>query len=106
MPAGAKDVLKDYLQGARDTLNWKLDGLSERDQRLPRTPTGMSLLGIVKHALNSEAIYFGPVFGRDWPTPEKLVPGGGPDPQSDWYATDSSAGARLPATTATLLVDA
>lgn len=40
MPADPKDVLKSYLQGARDTLIWKLDGLSERDQRLPRTPTG------------------------------------------------------------------
>jgi hypothetical protein len=41
MPSGPKDVLKNYLQDARDTLIWKLDGLSERDQRLPRTPTGM-----------------------------------------------------------------
>jgi hypothetical protein len=53
MPADPKDVLKSYLQGARDTLIRKLDGLSERDQRLPRTPTGMNLLGIVKHALNT-----------------------------------------------------
>ena len=53
MPPTPKDVLKDYLQGGRDTLLWKLEGLSERDQRLPRTPTGMNLLGIVKHALNS-----------------------------------------------------
>jgi uncharacterized damage-inducible protein DinB len=94
MPSDPKDVLKDYLQGSRDTLIWKLDGLSERDQRLPRTPTGMNLLGIVKHALNTEVIYFGPTFGRDWPTPEELVPAGETDPQADWYATaqESSPG--------------
>ena len=40
MATDPEDVLKDYLQGARDTLIWKLDGLSERGQRLPRTPTG------------------------------------------------------------------
>ena len=87
MPSPPKAVLKSYLQGARDTLIWKLDGLSERDQRLPRTPTGMNLLGIVKHALNTEVLYFGPTFGREWPTPEELVPADGLDAQADWYAT-------------------
>ena len=94
MPTDPKDVLKTYLQGARETLIWKLDGLSERNQRLPRTPTGMNLLGIVKHALNTEALYFGPTFQREWLTPEELVPTGRTDPQADWYATaqESSAG--------------
>lgn len=87
MPSDPKDVLKSYLQGARDTLLWKLEGLSERDQRLPRTPTGMNLLGLVKHALNWEVVYFGPTFGREWPSPEELVPVHGTDPQADWYAT-------------------
>jgi hypothetical protein len=95
MPSDPKDVLKDYLRGARDTLIWKIDGLSERDQRLPRTPTGMSLLGIVKHALNTEVLYFGPTFGREWPTPEELVPAGGSDPQADWYATGQESSADL-----------
>ncbi len=95
MPADPKDVLKSYLQGARDTLIWKLDGLSERDQRLPRTPTGMNLLGIVKHALNTEVVYFGPTFGREWPTPEELAPTGGSDPQADWYATAQESAAGL-----------
>jgi Protein of unknown function (DUF664) len=87
MPTDSKAVLKNYLQGARDTLIWKLDGLSERDQRLPRTPTGLNLLGIVKHALHTEVWYFGPTFGREWRTPEELVSSGDPDPQADWYAT-------------------
>ncbi len=63
---------------ARDVLLWKLEGLSEHDLRLPRTPTGTNLLGLVKHALNTEVIYFGPTFGREWLTPDELVSHEGP----------------------------
>jgi hypothetical protein len=94
MPAEPEDVLKSYLQGARDTLVWKLESLSERDQRPPRTPTGMNLLGIVKHALHTEVLYFGPTFGREWPTPEELVAPDDADPQADWCATAGSAAGR------------
>src|SRR5690349_2599487 len=82
-----KTVLHHYLQATRDDLIWKLDGLSERDARLPRTPTGNNLLGVVKHCLNIEAGYF----GRTFPTPEELVPGDAfeHDPQADWYATEN-----------------
>ena len=69
-----KTVLRRYLQLTRDSLIWKLDGLGERDARLPRTPTGNNLLGVLKHCLNVEAGYFGPTFGREFPTPEQLVP--------------------------------
>lgn len=89
MATPPKDVLKDYLRGARDVLLWKLAGLSERDLRLPRTPTGTNLLGLVKHALNSEVIYFGPTFGRQWPTPNELVSPEDPDPLAGWYATET-----------------
>lgn len=95
MATAPKDVLKDYLQGARDVLLWKLEGLSERDLRLPRTPTGTNLLGIVKHALNIEVIYFGPTFGRQWPTPDELVSPDDADPQSDWYATETETAAGI-----------
>src|SRR5438067_10705450 len=44
-----KTVLRHYLQLTRDSLIWKLDGLGERDARLPRTPTGNNLLGVLKH---------------------------------------------------------
>ena len=39
----AKGALQHYLQEARDPILWKLDGLGERDLRLPRTPTGTNL---------------------------------------------------------------
>ena len=83
-----KAVLHHYLRQTRDDLIWKLDGLSERDARLPRTSTGNNFLGIVKHCLNVEAGYFGPTFGREFPAGGELVPmqAYDEDPQADWYA--------------------
>lgn len=61
---GHKADLHRYLQGAREALLWKLDGLSEYDVRRPMTPTGTNLLGIVKHVASVELGYLGDVFGR------------------------------------------
>jgi uncharacterized damage-inducible protein DinB len=85
-----KAALHRYLRATRDDLIWKLDGLSEREVRLPRTATGNNLLGIIKHCLNVEAGYFGPTFGREFPTPDELVPmqAFDEDPQADWYARE------------------
>jgi uncharacterized damage-inducible protein DinB len=71
MPANdPKDVLRRYLQLAREALLWKLEGLSEYDARRPMTPTGTNLLGLVKHVASVEAGYLGDTFGR--PFPESL----------------------------------
>ena len=59
-----KEDLHSYLRGARETLLWKLDGLSEYDIRRPLTPTGTNLLGLVKHSTATHLGYFGEVFGR------------------------------------------
>ncbi len=83
------DALRTYLGRAREALVWKLDGLSEREVRLPRTPTGTNLLGIVLHCANVEIGYFGPTFGRDWPDtddPSYLsLDVYDDDPQADWW---------------------
>jgi hypothetical protein len=67
------DLAKDYLHGqltsTRQTLVWKLDGLSEYDVRRPLTATGTNLLGLVKHLATLEAWYFGAVFDRPFPEP-------------------------------------
>ena len=86
-----KDAQRHYLQSSRDVLLWKLDGLSERDLRMPRTPTGTNLIGIVKHMANVEIGYFGDTFDRAWPSPaERIVEEDfEADPQADWYATES-----------------
>ncbi|MGY4910324.1 DinB family protein [Micromonospora aurantiaca (nom. illeg.)] len=87
-PYDPKAALHHYLRAIRENLIWKLDGLSERDARLPRTATGNNLLGVLKHCLNVEAGYFGQAFGREFPTPQELVPSDAfdADPQADWYA--------------------
>ncbi len=88
-----KGALHEYLQSGREALLWKLDGVSERDLRLPRTPTGTNLIGIVKHMANVEIGYFGDVFGQRWRSPEERVSDADfdADPQADWYATESES---------------
>jgi hypothetical protein len=70
-----KGDLHSYLQGARETLVWKLDGLAEYDIRRPLTPTGTNLLGLVKHSAATELGYFGAVFGRSHETRPRRVAG-------------------------------
>lgn len=65
----AKTTAWRYLQGLRETVLWKVEGLSERDQRMPLTPTGTNLLGVVKHLAAVESGYFGACLGRPWPEP-------------------------------------
>jgi len=86
----AKASLLDYLQGARETLLWKLDGLGEYDIRRPLTPTGTNLLGLVKHQAGGELMYFCDLFGRphgeDLPWLRK-----GADPNAGmWAAPDET----------------
>ena len=64
-----KDVLVRYLQIARESVLWKLDGVSEYDARRPLTPTGTNLLGVVKHLASVELVNFVVSFGRDLPVP-------------------------------------
>ncbi|KFC53253.1 hypothetical protein GY12_02780 [Micrococcus luteus] len=59
-----KQILHDGLRRQRAALLQKLEGLSERDARLPRTSTGINLLGLVKQAAVVELEYFGETFGR------------------------------------------
>jgi len=64
---------QEELVLALETLNQavlaKLDGLGEYDLRRPLTPTGSTLLGIVKHLASVQAGYFGDTFARPWPEP-------------------------------------
>ena len=111
-----KEILAHYLRAAREGLIWKTEGLSERDLRLPRTSTGTSLLGLVKHCAGVEAEYFGACLGREhgitFPAYDFED-----DPNGDLYATaDETAveiveryrrgGAYVDATIAALPLDA
>ncbi|TCO51117.1 uncharacterized protein DUF664 [Kribbella antiqua] len=66
----AKAYLHDDLRWVRESLLFKLDGLTEYDVRRPLTKTGTNLLGLIKHLTLSEARYFGEIFDR--PYPERL----------------------------------
>jgi len=64
-PADALDgVLQRYLQQAREAVVGALDGLGDYDVRRPMTPTGTSLLGLVKHLASVELGYLGDSVGR------------------------------------------
>lgn len=80
-----KAVLQDYLQRQRDALVWKLEGLSERDARMPMTPTGTNLLGLVKHVAAVEQGYLLTSFGREEAEPTPWMYGD--EPNADMYAT-------------------
>ncbi len=67
--ADPAEVLVTYLGRARAALRWNVEGLGERALRVPRTPTGTSLQGIVLHGATIEIGYCGPTFGRAWPDP-------------------------------------
>ena len=79
-----KADLRHYLQQGRDSVLWKLDGLSEYDARRPMVPTGTNLLGLVKHLACVEIGYFGETFGRPFAEP---LPWDEADPNSDMFAT-------------------
>ncbi len=81
-----------YLQALRDVVVWKLEDVSERDLRMPMTPSGTNLLGLVKHLAGLEAEYFGACLGRPWPDP---LPSWAEDAEPDadmWATADESPG--------------
>lgn len=63
-PEDEKAVLQRYLRSQRDSLAGKVGGLGEYDARRPLTPTGTSLLGLVKHVAGVQLGYLTEVFGR------------------------------------------
>lgn len=65
----AKEHLHEELQWTRESVLWKLDGLSAYDMRRPLTATGTNLLGLIKHLATWEARYLGEVFNRPFPEP-------------------------------------
>lgn len=55
-----------FLDRQRDTLICKVDGLDDAQLRHPHDPSGLTLLGIVKHLTDVERSWFREVFaGQD-----------------------------------------
>ena len=83
---GTKAVLHRYLRRQREQLLAKLDGLDDWQVRVPMTPTGTNLLGLIKHVASVDLGYFGDIFGR--PHGEELP----------WVAEDAAMNADMWAT--------
>ena len=60
-----KTSLQVALQRHRDVVLWKIEGLDDDQLRRPMTPSGTSLLGLVKHLAAVEYGWFCATFGRD-----------------------------------------
>lgn len=56
--AGEKEMVTAFLDWQRATLVCKLDGLTDEEPRRPHVPSGLTLLGIVKHLAAVEMSYF------------------------------------------------
>ena len=65
-----KGVLHYQLKASRAVMLARLEGLGEYDRRRPMTATGTNLLGMVKHLVGVEQVYFGASFDR--PPPDTL----------------------------------
>ena len=60
-----KESLQVSLDRHRDAILWKLEGLGDDDLRRQMTPSGTSLLGLIKHLAAVEYGWFCDTFGRE-----------------------------------------
>jgi uncharacterized damage-inducible protein DinB len=81
-----KESLQISLDRHRDAVLWKIDGLGDEQLRRPMTPTGTSLLGLVKHLAASEYQWFCETFGR----PFEVIPFEPDDPAVMRVAPDET----------------
>ena len=65
LTGGEKESLRVALDRHRDVVLWKVEGLDEEQARRPMTPSGTSLLGLVKHLGSVEYGWFCETFGRE-----------------------------------------
>lgn len=74
-----KESLHVALDRHRDVVLWKLRGLDDEQLRRPMTPSGTSLLGMVKHLAAVEYGWFCDTFGRS----TEPLPDVDADPEAD-----------------------
>ena len=55
---GERETIEAFLDYHRDTLLMKVDGLSDEDLRRVMVPSGVSILGLVKHLAHVERWWF------------------------------------------------
>ena len=74
-----KESLRASLDRHRDVVLWKIEGLDDEALRRPMTPSGTSLLGLVKHLGAVEYGWFCETFDR----PTEPLPFDPDDPDAD-----------------------
>ena len=77
-------VLMAAMQSHREVMVWKLDGLTDEQQRRTLVPSGTTLVGLVKHLANAEYGWFCETFGR----PTEPLTDISHDPEADMRAAD------------------
>lgn len=65
LAAPEKVMLEAFLNYHRATLLCKVDGVTDEDLRRPGTPSGLTLLGLVKHLADVERSWFREVFAGE-----------------------------------------
>jgi hypothetical protein len=82
-----KDILHARLRVVRAALLAAVEGASEYELRRPATPTGTNLIGLVKHLVGVEHVYFCESFGRPAPDVLPWVADGSVWEGADMWAT-------------------
>ena len=86
-----KISLRTSLDRHRDVVLWKIEGLDDKQLRSRMTPSGTSLLGLVKHLAAVEYGWFCETFGRE----TELLPFDEDDPDADLRVTPSESTADI-----------
>lgn len=82
---GEKESLHASLNRHREVVQWKLEGLDDEALRRSMTPSGTSLLGLVKHLAAVEYSWFSQTFDR----PVEPLPFSDDDPEADLRIVDT-----------------
>jgi uncharacterized damage-inducible protein DinB len=86
-----KISLRTSLDRHRDVVLWKIEGLDDEHLRTPMTPSGTSLLGLVKHLAAVEYGWFCETFGRE----TEPLPFDDDDPDADLRVTPGESTADI-----------
>lgn len=86
-----KDVLHVSLDRHRDAVLWKVEGLDDEQLCRPMTPSGTSVLGLVKHLGSVEYGWFCSTFGRE----TEALPFDEDDPEADMRVGTGESTAEL-----------
>ncbi|MFO7167338.1 MAG: DinB family protein [Chloroflexota bacterium] len=78
--ASERDMLDAFLEFHQQTLLMKIDGLSEEELRRSFVPSGLTLLGLVKHQAYVHRWWFRYVFAGE----DVTFPWTEEDPNADW----------------------